>query len=73
MRQAVKRGRHGKIDEQRARKSATCRKTFERTLRQIDLSLLTQAELATALGVECDKNGNGFSQTHGSAGFLKGW
>jgi ribosome-binding protein aMBF1 (putative translation factor) len=56
MRQTAKRDRHSEIVEQRGRKSATCRKTFERTLHQIDLALLvremregadlTQAELA---------------------------
>jgi ribosome-binding protein aMBF1 (putative translation factor) len=56
MKQIVKRDRHGEIVEQRARKSATYRKTFARTLQQIDLALLvremredaglTQAELA---------------------------
>ncbi|HUJ30842.1 MAG TPA: hypothetical protein VLY23_06140 [Candidatus Acidoferrum sp.] len=57
MRQTVKRDGHSEIVEQRARKSATYRKTFERTLHQVDLALLaremredaglTQAELAT--------------------------
>lgn len=56
MRQTTKRDRHSEIIEQRARKSATYRKTFERTPHQIDLALLvremredaglTQAELA---------------------------
>jgi ribosome-binding protein aMBF1 (putative translation factor) len=56
MRQTTKRDRHSEIVEQRARKNATYRKTFERTLHQIDLALLvremredaglTQAELA---------------------------
>jgi ribosome-binding protein aMBF1 (putative translation factor) len=56
MKQIVKRDRHSEIVEQRARKSATYRKTFARTVRQIDLALLvremredaglTQAELA---------------------------
>ena len=56
MRQAAKLDRHSQIVEQRARKSVTYRKTFERTLQQIDLALLvremrkdaglTQAELA---------------------------
>lgn len=60
MRQTVKRDRYGEIIEQRARKSATYRKTFERTLHQIDLALLiremredaglTQAELAKKVG-----------------------
>jgi ribosome-binding protein aMBF1 (putative translation factor) len=56
MRHAGKRERHSEIVEQRAGKSARYRKTFERTLQQIDLALLvremredagmTQAELA---------------------------
>lgn len=56
MKQAAKRDRHGEIVEQRRRKGATYRKTFERTLQQIDLAVLvremregaglTQAELA---------------------------
>ena len=56
MKQAVKRDRHSEIVEQRARKSATYRKTFARALHQIDLALLvremredaglTQTELA---------------------------
>jgi ribosome-binding protein aMBF1 (putative translation factor) len=56
MRQTVKRDKHSEIVEQRARQSATYRKTFGRTLHQIDLALLvremredaglTQAELA---------------------------
>src|SRR5205085_1189057 len=60
MRQAVKRDRHSEIVERRARKSATYRKTFARTLHQIDLALLvremredaglTQAELAKKVG-----------------------
>ena len=60
MKQTVKRDRHGEIVEQRARKSATYRKTFGRTLHQIDLALLvremredaslTQAELARKVG-----------------------
>ncbi len=60
MRQTAKRDRHGEIVERRARKSATYRKTFERTLPQIDLALLvremredarlTQAELARKVG-----------------------
>jgi hypothetical protein len=40
MRQAAKRDRHSEIVEQRARKSATYRTTFDRTLHQIDLALL---------------------------------
>ena len=60
MRQTVKRDKHSEIVEQRARKSATYRKTFGRTLHQIDLALLvremredaglTQAELAKKVG-----------------------
>lgn len=60
MRQTDNREKHGKIVEQRARKSATYRKIFERTLHQIDLALLiremredanlTQAELAKKVG-----------------------
>jgi ribosome-binding protein aMBF1 (putative translation factor) len=60
MRQTVKRDRHSETVEQRARKSATYGKTFERTLHQIDLARLvremrkdagmTQAELARKVG-----------------------
>ena len=60
MRQTAKRKGHSEIVEQRARKGATYRKTFERTLHQIDLALLvremrddagvTQAELAKEIG-----------------------
>ena len=60
MRQTVKRDKHNEIVRQRARKSAIYRKTFERTLHQIDLALLvremredeglTQAELAKKVG-----------------------
>jgi len=60
MRQTAKRDRHSEVVEQRARKSVTYRKTFERTLHQIDLALvvremredasLTQAELARKVG-----------------------
>lgn len=56
----MKRGKHSEIVEQRARKSATYRKTFGRTLQQIDLALLvremredaglTQTELAKKVG-----------------------
>jgi ribosome-binding protein aMBF1 (putative translation factor) len=56
----MKRDRHGEIVEQRIRKSATYRKTFARTLHQIDLALLvremrenaglTQTELAKRAG-----------------------
>jgi ribosome-binding protein aMBF1 (putative translation factor) len=60
MKQTVKRDRHREIVGQRARKSVTYRKTFARTLHQIDLALLvremrenaglTQAELAKKVG-----------------------
>ena len=60
MRQTVKRDKHSEIVEQRARKSASYRKTFGRTLHQIDLALLvremredaglTQTELAKKVG-----------------------
>ena len=60
MRQTVKRDRHSEFVEQRARKSATYRKTFARTLHQIDLALLvremredaglTQTKLARKVG-----------------------
>jgi predicted transcriptional regulator len=60
MRQTAKRDKHNEIIEHRARKSATYRKTFERTLHQIDLALLvremregaslTQAELGRKVG-----------------------
>ena len=56
----MKRNRHSEIVEQRIRKSATYRKTFTRTLHQIDLALLvremreeaglTQTELAKRAG-----------------------
>ena len=56
----MKRDKHGEIVGQRARKSATYRKTFGRTLHQIDLAVLvremrenaglTQAELAEKVG-----------------------
>jgi ribosome-binding protein aMBF1 (putative translation factor) len=56
----TKRDRHSKFVAQRARKSATYRKTFARSLQQIDLALLvremredaelTQAELAKRVG-----------------------
>jgi len=60
MKQSVKRDRHAGFIEQRARKSAAYRKTFARTLQQIDLALLvremredaelTQSELAKKVG-----------------------
>ena|SRR2546428_761481 len=60
MKQTIKRGRHSEFVEQRARKSAAYRKTFGRTVRQIDLALLvremrkgaalTQTELAKKVG-----------------------
>lgn len=60
MRHAVKGDQHREVVEQRARKSATYRKTFARSLQQIDLALLvremredaglTQAELAKKVG-----------------------
>jgi len=60
MKQTAKRGRHSEIVERRAPKSAIYRKTFERTLHQIDLALLlremrenaglTQIELAKKIG-----------------------
>ncbi|HKW87896.1 MAG TPA: hypothetical protein VJN21_03980 [Candidatus Acidoferrales bacterium] len=60
MKRAAIRDRHSEIVEQPARKRATYRKTFERTLHQIDLDLLmremredadlTQAELAWRVG-----------------------
>ena len=56
----MKRDRHAKIVEQRARKSAAYRKTYKRTLQQIDLAMLiremredaglTQVELARKIG-----------------------
>jgi len=56
----MKRDRHSEIVEQRARKSAAYRKTFARTLHQIDLAMLvremredaglTQSELAKKAG-----------------------
>ena len=60
MKRAVKRDRHSEFVEQRARKSATYRQTFARSLHQIDLALLvremredaelTQTELAKKVG-----------------------
>ena len=56
----MKRDRHNEFVEQRARKSATYRKSFARTLQQIDLALLvremresselTQTNLARKVG-----------------------
>ena len=56
----MKRDKHGEFVEQRSRKSATYRKTFVRTVHQIDLALLvrdiredaglTQTELAKKVG-----------------------
>jgi len=43
-RSGSRRDRHGDVVARRARKSATCRKTFTRTLRQIDLALLVRRE-----------------------------
>lgn len=58
----MKRDRHAEIVEKRARKSAAYRKTFARTLHQIDLALLvremredaglTQSELAKKTGTK---------------------
>ena len=60
MRQTAKRDKHSEFVEQRARENARYRKTFARTLQQIDLALLvremredaelTQAELAKKIG-----------------------
>jgi ribosome-binding protein aMBF1 (putative translation factor) len=60
MKQTVKRDAHRELVEKRARKSASYRKAFARTLHQIDLALLvremreetglTQAELARKVG-----------------------
>jgi DNA-binding XRE family transcriptional regulator len=60
MRQTAKRDRHSEIVKQRARKSASYRKAFARTLHQVDLALLvremredadlTQAQLAKKVG-----------------------
>lgn len=56
----MKRDRHAEIVERRARRSASYRKTYARTLQQIDLALLvremredaelTQTELARKIG-----------------------
>jgi len=60
MKRTVKRDKHRELVEQRARKSASYRKAFSRTLHQIDLALLvremredaglTQSELARKVG-----------------------
>jgi ribosome-binding protein aMBF1 (putative translation factor) len=60
MKQTTKRDRHSEFVEQRARKNATYRTTFARTLQQIDLAMLvremredaglTQIELAKKVG-----------------------
>jgi ribosome-binding protein aMBF1 (putative translation factor) len=60
VRQTVNRDKHNEVVKQRARKSATYRKTFERTVQQIDLAMLlremregaslTQSELARKVG-----------------------
>ena len=60
MKQTVKRDRHSEFVGQRARKSATYRKSFARSLQQVDLALLvremredaglTQTELARKVG-----------------------
>ncbi len=60
MKQTIKRDRHSEFVERRGRKSASYRKTFARTLQQIDLAMLvremredaglTQAELAKKVG-----------------------
>ena len=60
MKQTVRRDRHSEFVEQRARKSATYRKSFARTLQQVDLALLvremredaglTQTEVARKVG-----------------------
>jgi ribosome-binding protein aMBF1 (putative translation factor) len=60
MKRTVKRDKHSELVEQRARKSASYRKAFSRTLHQIDLALLvremredaglTQSELARKVG-----------------------
>ena len=60
MKQTVKRDRHSEFVGQRARKSATYRKSFARTLQQVDLALLvremredaglTQTQLAKKIG-----------------------
>ena len=60
MRQAAKRDKHSEFVEERARRSATYRKAFARSLHQLDLAVLvremredaglTQAELARKVG-----------------------
>jgi ribosome-binding protein aMBF1 (putative translation factor) len=60
VKQDVKRDRHGEFVKQRSRKSVTYRKSFARTLQQVDLALLvremredaglTQTELAAKVG-----------------------
>src|SRR5580704_3177180 len=60
MRQSVKPDRHSKLVAQRARKSTSYRKTFARSVHQVDLALLvremredaglTQTELAKKVG-----------------------
>ncbi len=60
MKPTVNHNRHTEVVKQRAKKSATYRKTFERTLQQIDLAMLlremregaglTQSELARKVG-----------------------
>lgn len=60
MKQTITRDRHGEFVEQRARKSATYRKSFARALQQVDLALLvremredaglTQTQLARKVG-----------------------
>ena len=60
MKQTIKRDRHSEFVERRGRKSASYRKTFARTLQQIDLAMLvremredaglTQTELAKKVG-----------------------
>ena len=42
MKQTIKRDSHSEFVEQRARKSSTYRKSFARTLQQVDLALLVR-------------------------------
>lgn len=42
MRETVKRDQHRRIVDQRAQKSAIYRKTFARTLQQVDLAMLVR-------------------------------